>query len=99
MSDTAHTDIGHDMTAALRLAEGLSRYGVDDGEVVGALITHACNNRGSERVEDYIPVEPKLATGSCWNLTSRDPITLTPSIAYRCCGLHGFLTDGKWVPA
>lgn len=28
-----------------------------------------------------------------------DPLTLEPSLACRACGHHGFIRDGKWVPA
>jgi hypothetical protein len=37
-----------------------------------------------------------------WTLVSADPITITPSILCandQGCGIHGFITDGKWVPA
>lgn len=34
-----------------------------------------------------------------WDVPSRDPLTLTPSIACRGCGDHGFITNGKWVRA
>lgn len=33
-----------------------------------------------------------------WTLVSKDPLTLTPSVACSC-GDHGFVTDGKWVRA
>lgn len=31
-------------------------------------------------------------------LVSRDPLTITASLLCSC-GLHGFVTDGKWVSA
>lgn len=33
-------------------------------------------------------------------IVSREPLTITASL-YRpdCCGWHGWITDGKWVPA
>ena len=34
-----------------------------------------------------------------WNVVSHDPLTLTPSILCRVCGHHGFITNGRWVPA
>jgi hypothetical protein len=34
-----------------------------------------------------------------WNVTQREPLTLTPSILCRSCGSHGFITNGQWVPA
>lgn len=34
-----------------------------------------------------------------WNVVQREPLTLTPSILCRACQNHGFITDGRWVPA
>jgi len=32
-------------------------------------------------------------------VVSRDPLTITPSLACGACKWHGFVTAGKWVPA
>lgn len=101
MSDTAPVDIGHGLTAALRLSENFPD--LEDGIPVGVLLTHACAKRGGETVQDFIPVKyPGLSPGmqaKNWDLVSRDPITLMPSVQYMCCGLHGFVTSGNWVPS
>lgn len=34
-----------------------------------------------------------------WELVSCDPVTLSPSLACRVCGDHGFIQNGKWVKA
>lgn len=34
-----------------------------------------------------------------WTMESEDPITLSPSIACRTCGAHGWIREGKWVDA
>lgn len=34
-----------------------------------------------------------------WDVTSLHPMTLSPSLLCRACGSHGFIRDGKWVPA
>lgn len=34
-----------------------------------------------------------------WTVVSLDPLTLTPSLACRVCGDHGFIREGTWVPA
>lgn len=34
-----------------------------------------------------------------WEVISEDPLTLAPSLACGQCGHHGFIRDGKWVPA
>lgn len=100
MSDTTPIDIGHGLTVALRLAEGLKEHlGIEDGVPVGVLLTHACAKRGGEVVQDFIPVGPYPMPKDPWTLQSRDPITLSPSVHYTCCGVHGFVRNGKWVPA
>lgn len=32
-------------------------------------------------------------------IVQRDPLTITRSLQLDCCGWHGFITDGQWVPA
>lgn len=32
-------------------------------------------------------------------LVSRKPLHLEPSLLWRCCGLHGFVRGGVWIPA
>lgn len=34
-----------------------------------------------------------------WELVSDNPVTLSPSLACRACGDHGFIREGKWVRA
>jgi len=34
-----------------------------------------------------------------WKVESMNPLTLSPSILCRTCGNHGFIREGKWVPA
>jgi len=36
-----------------------------------------------------------------WRVYSLDPLTLDPSLQCRCrgCTHHGFIYDGRWVPA
>ena len=43
--------------------------------------------------EHYLPLGP-----DGWTLVSKDPLTITPSIMCGSCGLHGFFTNGQWVP-
>lgn len=33
-----------------------------------------------------------------WTVESEDPLTISPSVLQHC-GLHGFIRDGRWVPA
>lgn len=34
-----------------------------------------------------------------WTVQSWEPLTLSPSILCRRCGDHGFIREGRWVPA
>lgn len=34
-----------------------------------------------------------------WRLISLDPLHIEPSLLCRTCGNHGYIHDGKWVPA
>jgi hypothetical protein len=53
-----------------------------------------------------VPPERKVHDG-CWvaagtgahTLVSREPLHLEPSLLSNCCGLHGFVRGGEWIPA
>lgn len=32
-------------------------------------------------------------------IESKDPLTMSPSLLFDECGLHGFIKGGKWIPA
>lgn len=34
-----------------------------------------------------------------WVIEQRNPLTLSPSIHCLECGCHGFIREGRWVPA
>jgi len=34
-----------------------------------------------------------------WQVESWDPLTLSPSLLCRRCGHHGWIREGRWVPA
>lgn len=36
--------------------------------------------------------------GPFWTVESREPLTLSPSLLCHC-GDHGYIRDGRWVPA
>ena len=43
-------------------------------------------------------VPGKLSPGPRWQLVSREPLHLEPSLLC-VCGAHGFIRGGKWIPA
>lgn len=34
-----------------------------------------------------------------WTLENLDPLTISPSLQCMSCSHHGFIRDGRWVPA
>ncbi|MEY5099599.1 MAG: hypothetical protein RJA36_2318 [Pseudomonadota bacterium] len=36
---------------------------------------------------------------AAWTVESENPLTLSPSVACRACGDHGFVRNGRWVRA
>jgi hypothetical protein len=34
-----------------------------------------------------------------WTVEQQEPLTLSPSLLCKACGHHGFIRDGRWVPA
>lgn len=34
-----------------------------------------------------------------WQVQSWEPLTLSPSLLCQLCGDHGFIQNGRWVPA
>ena len=70
---------------------------------------------GSERTPTFwhwcsaleaVPADRRVHDG-CWaaagvsehTLVSREPLHLEPSLLWQCCGTHGFVRDGVWIPA
>lgn len=75
--------------------------GIPDEARSGATIDHPkpdgtpCSGAVTFNTEAMVRTQPERAL---WTVVSEDPLTLSPSI--QCsCGDHGFITDGKWVPA
>lgn len=104
MTDNAehtHLDLGN--------GHKLSWLGTrDDDRRVGAIIDHLkadgtwCAGGVQWDAEYY--KDFKRGDGSplpMWTLesTADDHITISPSILCNLCGDHGFIRDGKWVPA
>jgi hypothetical protein len=76
-----------------------------DGNWIGILEWHECQdaqNTGEDGRSAggvyFTNASPDLK-GPRWTLVNEAPITISPSILCRSCGNHGFITNGKWVPA
>lgn len=64
----------------------------DDGVKCRGMVTFdtPTNRRLAERSGQRRPL---------WTVESFDPLTISPSVLRRECGLHGFIRAGRWVPA
>lgn len=38
------------------------------------------------------------STHSKWTVESWDPLTISPSVLDKSCGLHGHIRNGRWEP-
>ena len=90
MSDAEVTryDVGPDM-AVVHRPLGRTGKGPEAWE-----FEHVCH-----RVRDglTIRIAPALQTQEGRHrIVATDPLTVTPSILCSDCGVHGFVTDGRW---
>jgi hypothetical protein len=84
-------DIGHGVSIELRTIVG-------ESSPAGAAYWHP--HGADVQHEGWIPFKDAKgwpATG--WEVVSLVPLTLSPSLLCRTCGHHGFIREGKWVPA
>jgi hypothetical protein len=63
-----------------------------DGAFRALAFFHPCADGDHQ---SYVP----LGTNLGWTLVSEDPLTLSPSLLCPICGHHGFVREGRWVPA
>lgn len=77
-------DIGHGIEAEIRSI---------DGEIEGVYYEHACLN--GQMSPGWVPLTGLMA----WTIVKREPLTLSPSLLCPLCGHHGFIREGRWVPA
>ena len=83
---------------------GHQHYGyliIHEGEPRGVGVMHPtpdgmfCGSSALWDVSMYAPGhEPP-----CWTLNSLEPVDISPSLLCRTCGDHGFVKQGRWVPA
>lgn len=82
--------------------DGVRALFYDDGTV---RIEHKCKTLPAGTgpgYDDQRPVQivcaPQLQLGNGHTIVQDDPLTVVASIACPDCGLHGHITDGRWVP-
>lgn len=87
---------GMEMTGMARLTDDIY-YGWL-GDEPNPMLWHWCA---------ALPDDPELTVSGRWiaagtgahTVVCREPLHLEPSLLWACCGLHGFVRDGVWVPA
>jgi len=66
-----------------------------DGSLEAVEYTHP--DKEGKPCVGWVPLKPRNKLG--WDLLNEEPLTLSPSLLCRRCGHHGFIRNGKWVPA
>lgn len=94
---TEPTDIGHGVIITPVFAR--------DSDVVIGLNEEHDRPDGTGRCRGFVlldvpegePYRTELTPR--WQVESTDPLTLSPSLLCRSCGNHGWIQQGRWVPA
>lgn len=73
------------------------------GKLVGLHEYHPNKKDPSQPCQGFVwfnvETEARCQGNPTWEVLSMDPLTLSPSILCLRCGNHGFIREGKWVPA
>lgn len=68
----------------------------------GLIRTHPAPGGGqceSSAMFDLPGVREAFPNAAVWQVEQWEPLTLSPSLLCRACGHHGWIRDGRWVPA
>ena len=81
--------------------------GIPDADPAGIIIKHIHDD--GKVCEGGVPFETEATRAMVergldnpdrvWQVERLEPLTISPSILRKECGLHGFIQDGKWIPA
>ena len=82
-----------EVESSVRVGLGIQLLFMQDGTV---RIAHNCKLLGNDA---RLRCAPALMIGQGHTVVTREPLTIVPSILCPDCGLHGFVTNGVWVPA
>lgn len=95
--DMQMNELGHEMY--------WTRVVDSEGRWIGILEWHECeaaqndSDAGVSAGGVNFDSAPDFVKGARWQVQSEDPLTIHPSILCKTCGLHGFIQQGRWVPA
>ncbi len=99
-----HDDVPIDGAVRIHPDVCISWARSEPGGELSLLVWHWCTRalwrvRPGAVVELCVP-QWSAAGVSAHTLVSRDPLHLEPSLLWPdCCGMHGFIRAGTWVPA
>jgi hypothetical protein len=92
-SDPRTMDLGHSV-----LAQFYGLHGSAESVKAGILYEHPDGKGGrcwgGVSFKGVNPADPRG-----WDVQSLDPLTISPSVLCLSCQHHGFIREGKWVPA
>lgn len=105
---TPPTDIGKEPPPdAVSTGDGFAMtFTTYEGEHAGIVEWHRKAN--GEWCRGWVPFrgskwsllfEGRASEYQCWDVSQKDPLTLSPSIMCRACGNHGFIRNGRWEKA
>lgn len=83
---TEWQDIGFGVSMQLRYV---------DGDLVGVAYEHPGPDGKQCPAHGWAPLHGPLG----WTLVNAEPLTISPSLLCLHCHHHGFIRDGRWVPA
>lgn len=89
---TDAVDIGHNTWISPKLDK--------DGNEIGIVEWHDCAHdfQGAGVYFDNDAAHRAWPRGPFWTVESRDPLTISPSVACGSCSHHGFIRSGRWEP-
>lgn len=96
--------IGLDLGSGVFISPFTASY-VPEGEHAGGIVWHTHPDGQLCGGAVLFAVDPDRPDRPVWDVVSWDPLTITPSVlAHNAPSqpegcLHGFITDGLWVPA
>lgn len=98
MTNVPRIDLGH--------GHFLSRLQNKAGKLVGFIDDHPHGREPGKTCAGSVPLENSTwaEPNRSWRMTAGDPetlagLTLEPSLLCTVCGDHGFIREGRWVPA
>lgn len=77
--------------------------GIPDIDSYGVIIDHPRPD-GTCRCRGFVTFDTDAARlvradVPMWTVDQWEPLTISPSVLCKLCGHHGFIRDGRWIPA